>query len=90
MRLLVTGGCGYISSHFLVEALAAGYETIVLDNLINSSKESLTRVAQIAGKSKPPILCHVDLCNKEAVDQVFATHGPFDAVVHFAGLKAVG
>ncbi len=87
MRLLVTGGAGYIGSHTCVELLQAGHEVIVVDNLINSKKESLRRVQEIAGKT---LTFHkVDLLDKEALDAVFKNEG-IDAVIHFAGLKAVG
>jgi UDP-glucose 4-epimerase len=87
MRILVTGGAGYIGSHTCVELLVAGYEVVVVDNLINSKEESLRRVQELAGK---PLKFHkVNLLDREALEAVFS-HSPVDAVIHFAGLKAVG
>ena len=87
MRILVTGGAGYIGSHTCVELLDAGYEVIVVDNLINSSKEAVKRVIEIAGKK---LKFHkVDLLDKKALNSVFAK-SKIDSVIHFAGLKAVG
>ena len=87
MRVLITGGAGYIGSHTCVELLRAGYELIVVDNLSNSKEESLRRVQKLAGKS---VAFHkVDLLDREALEAVFARN-PVEAVIHFAGLKAVG
>ncbi|MCD4825752.1 MAG: UDP-glucose 4-epimerase GalE [Phycisphaerae bacterium] len=87
MNILVTGGAGYIGSHTVLELLSAGYDVVVVDNLANSSEESLRRVEEITGKS---VTFHkVDLLDRDALKAVFdATN--FDAVIHFAGLKAVG
>jgi len=87
MRILVTGGAGYIGSHTCVELLQAGHDVVVVDNLCNSKEESLRRVRQIAGR--PVDFHHVDLLDREALSRVFAA-GPVDSVIHFAGLKAVG
>lgn len=87
MRILVTGGAGYIGSHTCLELLRAGYEVIVVDNLANSKEESLVRVQDIAGKTLE--FHKVDLLDKEGLTAVFK-RGSLDAVVHFAGLKAVG
>ncbi|TAH36661.1 UDP-glucose 4-epimerase GalE [Candidatus Saccharibacteria bacterium] len=87
MRVLVTGGAGYIGSHTVVELLQAGHEPVVVDNLVNSSAESLNRIKQIT--DKPVVFYEVDLCDKPALEKVFAKES-FDAVIHFAGLKAVG
>lgn len=87
MRILVTGGAGYIGSHTCLELLRAGYEVIVVDNLANSKEESLVRVQDIAGKTLE--FHKVDLLDKEGLTAVFKG-GSLDAVVHFAGLKAVG
>ena len=87
MTILVTGGAGYIGSHTLVELLDKGYDAIVLDNLINSSEKSLKRVEKITGKKVP--FYNVDLLDYDAVDKVFCEN-KIDAVIHFAGLKAVG
>ncbi|MBI5441432.1 MAG: UDP-glucose 4-epimerase GalE [Deltaproteobacteria bacterium] len=87
MEVLVTGGAGYIGSHTCVELLLAGHGVVVVDNLSNSSEEALRRVGEIAGRS--PVFHRVDLLDREGLRRVFARHR-LDAVVHFAGLKAVG
>lgn len=87
MNILVTGGAGYIGSHAIVELLNANHDVVVIDNLSNSSEESLRRVKKITGKKVE--FYEIDLRNRELVEAVFNTHD-FDAVIHFAGLKAVG
>ena len=87
MRILVTGGAGYIGSHACIELLNAGYEVVVLDNLSNSKEESLRRVQEITGKTLEFHLA--DLMDKPAVERIF-DRAQIDAVIHFAGLKAVG
>ena len=87
MAILVTGGAGYIGSHTCIEMQNAGYEVIVVDNLDNSSKESLVRVEQITGKAVK--FYEEDLRNKDALRQIFKEN-EIEAVIHFAGLKAVG
>jgi UDP-glucose 4-epimerase len=87
MKILTTGGAGYIGSHTCVELLQAGYEVAVVDNLSNSKEESLRRVEGITGR--PLTFYRVDLLDKPALTAVFRNHS-FDAVIHFAGLKAVG
>ncbi len=87
MKILVTGGSGYIGSHTVLELLEAGYDTVVLDNLCNSSEESLNRVEQITGKKVT--FYKADIRDHEAMDKIFADEKP-EAVIHFAGLKAVG
>ncbi len=87
MHVLVTGGAGYIGSHTLIELLAHGHHVTVVDNLGNSSQESLKRVEKITSQTIPFV--HLDVCDKSALQQVFANN-TFDAVIHFAGLKAVG
>ncbi len=87
MKILVTGGAGYIGSHTCVELLNEDYEVVVLDNLSNSSEESLNRVRRITGR--PLDFYKTDLLDKKATAAVFADH-QIDAVIHFAGLKAVG
>ena len=87
MKILVTGGAGYIGSHTCVELLDAGYEIVVLDNLCNSSKKSLDIVKELTGKDFP--FYNADLLDYEATEKVFLEH-KIDAVIHFAGLKAVG
>lgn len=87
MNILVTGGAGYIGSHTLIELINQGHTPVVIDNLVNSSREALTRVEKIVGKS---IDFHeIDVCDREELSKVFDTY-QFNAVVHFAGLKAVG
>jgi UDP-glucose 4-epimerase len=87
MHILVTGGAGYIGSHTVIELLGKGHEVTVVDNLSNSSEESLRRVEKITSHSIPFI--ELDVCDKQKLDGVFASN-KFDAVIHFAGLKAVG
>lgn len=87
MKVLVTGGAGYIGSHTTLCLLEEGHEVVVLDNLVNSDRESLRRVEQLSGKKIDFRV--VDLLDATSVDHVFA-EGSFDAVIHFAGLKAVG
>ena len=85
--ILVTGGAGYIGTHTCVELLGAGYDVVVVDNLLNSDAEALRRVRAIAGRD---LAFHaVDLLDKAGIERVFAAHR-IDAVIHFAGLKAVG
>lgn len=87
MKILVTGGAGYIGSHTTLELLKAGYDVTVVDNLSNSSETSLERVQALTGKQ---LTFHkVDLLDREALIKVFQ-QTRFDAVIHFAGLKAVG
>ena len=87
MKILVTGGAGYIGSHTCLELLEAGHEVVVVDNLMNSKEESLKRVQEITGK--PLIFNQVDLLDRHALVDIFTRHH-IDAVIHFAGLKAVG
>jgi UDP-glucose 4-epimerase len=87
MLILVTGGTGYIGSHTCVELLDSGYDVIILDNLANSEREVVDRIAQITGKR--PLFYHADATDATAVDLIFRTHA-IDGVIHFAGLKAVG
>ncbi len=87
MRILVTGGAGYIGSHTCVELLNEGHDVIVVDNLYNSSEKALDRVSEITGKNLT--FYNVDLLDKEALNEVFDKE-PVDAVIHFAGYKAVG
>ena len=86
-NVLVTGGAGYIGSHTCVELLNAGHSVVVLDNLSNSSAESLARVQQLTGKTL--YFIQGDIRDAAALDAVFAAH-QINAVIHFAGLKAVG
>ena len=87
MKILVTGGAGFIGSHTCVELLNSGYEIVVVDNLYNSSKKSLERVRELTGKDFDFYEC--DIRDKEGMRKVFSVH-KIDACIHFAGLKAVG
>jgi len=87
MKILVTGGCGYIGSHTVVELLQAGCEVEIVDNLSNSSARVVERLETISGRSV--VLHRLDLRDFEAMSKLLADGG-FAAVIHFAGLKAVG
>ncbi len=89
MHILVTGGAGYIGSHTCLELLHDGHDITVVDNLVNSSPESLRRVEELTGKRIT--LAEIDLRDRSALLDVFRnSRSPVDAVIHFAGLKAVG
>jgi len=85
--ILVTGGTGYIGSHAVVELLNAGYEVVIVDNLVNSSVRVLDRIEKICGKR--PLFYQQDISDKAGLEQVFKKHY-FSSVIHFAALKAVG
>ena len=87
MKILVTGGAGYIGSHTTLGLLQAGFEVVVLDSLCNASAESLRRVAQLAGRT--PVFVEGDIRDRILLDKLLAQH-PVQAVLHLAGLKAVG
>ena len=87
MAILVTGGAGYIGSHTCVELLNAGYEVVVVDDLSNSSQESLRRVEEITGKKLT--FYQVDILDRSRLERVFGAQ-QIDSVIHFAGFKAVG
>jgi len=87
MKILVTGGAGYIGSHTVVELQNAEYEVVVVDNLSNSSEISLRRVSKITGKEVP--FYKVDIRDRDSLNKVMEEHR-FDCCIHFAGLKAVG
>ena len=87
MKILVAGGAGYIGSHTVVELQNAGYDVVVVDNLSNSSKKSLERVAKITGKEVP--FYEADILDKDKLDAILDKEN-VDACIHFAGLKAVG
>ena len=87
MKILVTGGAGFIGSHTCVELLNSGYEVVIIDNLLNSKASVVDRVAAITGKQ--PRLVLGDVCDQAALSGIFSEH-KIDAVIHFAGLKAVG
>ena len=87
MKILVTGGAGYIGSHTCVELLGSGYEVVIVDNLANSKASVIDRVATITGKR--PAFVEADVRDDAALRDIFASH-KIDAVIHFAGFKAVG
>ncbi len=87
MRLLVTGGAGYIGSHTVIELIGAGHDVVILDNLSNSHTVVIDRISEISGTR--PTLVVGDIGDAELVDSLLSEHSP-EAVVHFAGLKAVG
>lgn len=85
--ILVTGGAGYIGSHTLIELINNNFEVVVIDNLANSSRESLRRVEQITGHEIPFV--EADIRDQSVLNDIFTTYS-IDSVIHFAGLKAVG
>lgn len=87
MKVLVTGGAGYIGSHTCVELLKAGHEIVIVDNFINSKPDVLDKLRMITGRDFSFV--EADLRDRAALDQAFDAH-QIDAVIHFAGLKAVG
>ena len=87
MKILVTGGAGYIGSHTCVELLDAGHEVVIVDNLYNSSRKAVDQIGEITGKT--PVFYETDMCDRAAMEAIFDAHR-FDAVIHFAGYKAVG
>ncbi len=87
MKILVTGGAGFIGSHTVVELQNADYEVVVIDNLSNASEKALKRVEEITGKAVP--FYKGDIRDREVLNKIFKEH-KIDAVIHFAGLKAVG
>ena len=87
MKILVTGGTGYIGSHTVVELLAKGYTPIIADNLSNSKKEVLDSIEKISGKKV--VFYQIDLCDKKSTEKIFDEH-TIDATIHFAAWKAVG
>lgn len=87
MKILVTGGCGYIGSHTCVSLLNNNYDVVVVDNLSNSKKDVIDKIEKITGKKIK--FYEEDLCNIEKLDKIFDKENP-DAVIHFAGFKAVG
>lgn len=86
MAILITGGAGYIGSHTVVELIAAGHEVFVIDNLGNSKASVLDRIERIVGRR--PGFAQMDVRDRPALRELFRAHR-FDAVIHFAGLKAV-
>lgn len=87
MNILITGGAGYIGSHTIIELISAGHSVVVVDNLSNSSQESLTRVEKITNTTIP--FYKIGIHDSDALEKVFIENN-FDAVIHFAGLKSVG
>lgn len=87
MKVLVTGGAGFIGSHTVVELLNSGYEVVIIDNLANAKKESLIRIEKITGKKAA--FYEADVRDSNALETIFSAH-KIDWVIHFAGLKAVG
>jgi len=87
LRILITGGTGYIGSHTVVELMAAGHDVFIIDNLCNSKVSVLDRIEHIA--SRRPGFARIDVRDRPALRQLLADHH-FDAIIHFAGLKAVG
>ena len=87
MKVLVTGGAGYIGGHTCVELLNAGHEVVVIDNFVNSKPEALDNIRRITGRDLA--FYKADLRDREAVRRIFEEH-QIDAAIHFAGLKAVG
>lgn len=87
MTILVTGGAGFIGSHTVVELQNAGYDVVVMDNLVNASPKSLKRVEAITGKKVP--FYETDIRDREGLEEIFSKE-KIDGVIHFAGLKAVG
>ena len=87
MKVLLTGGAGYIGSHTVIEMTEAGHDVVVVDNFSNSSPKAMLRVEEILGKKIP--LYEADVADAAAMDRIFSEH-KIDAVVHFAGFKAVG
>ncbi len=87
MKILVTGGLGFIGSHTVVELAKANFEIVIVDNLYNSKEDVLEKLEKITGKKFK--LYKYDLCNKEKIEEIFKEN-QIDAVIHFAGYKAVG
>ncbi len=87
MKILVTGGTGFIGSHTCVELLDAGYEVVIIDNLYNSKREVAQRIEQISGHHVS--FYEEDCLDEQALERIFTEH-KIDAVIHFAGYKAVG
>ncbi|MDD2993568.1 MAG: UDP-glucose 4-epimerase GalE [Pygmaiobacter sp.] len=88
MAVLVSGGAGYIGSHTCLALIEARFDVLVADNLVNSCEEAVARTRQLAGKEFEFI--KIDLCDEKATEALFNAHPEIDAVIHFAGLKAVG
>jgi len=87
-KIIVTGGCGYIGSHTVVELIENNYEVVILDNLSNSTEETLERIFKITGIK--PTFIHIDLKDSIATNAIFSKHKDAKAVINFASHKAVG
>ena len=87
MKVLVTGGCGYIGSHTVCELLKNNYEVVIIDNFSNSKKDVMTKIETLTGKSAK--LYVGDVCDKSLLEEIFSKE-KIEAVIHFAGYKAVG
>ena len=87
MKILLTGGAGFIATHTCVELCSAGHEVIIVDNYVNSNPEAIRRVEEIVGH--PVKAYEADVCDADAMERIFSENA-IDVVVHFAGLKAVG
>ena len=87
MKILLTGGAGFIATHTCVELMEAGHEAVIVDNYVNSQPEAVRRVEEIVGRTVK--VYEADVCDKAAMTRIF-DENEFDAVIHFAGLKAVG
>lgn len=87
MKILVTGGTGYIGSHTAIELLNNDYEVVIIDNLSNSKREVVDKIKKITGKDV--IFYEGDVCDKKLLEEIF-NDNKIDAVIHFAGYKAVG
>ncbi|MBN8570123.1 MAG: UDP-glucose 4-epimerase GalE [Ignavibacteria bacterium] len=88
MKILVTGGAGYIGSHTVVELMNAGYEVVIIDNFSNSDASALGGIEQITGKA--PVFYNIDLCDKEDLNYCLEKEKDVNAIIHFAAFKAVG
>ena len=87
MAILVTGGAGFIGTHTIIELIQAGYDAVILDNLVNTSANAVKRVEEITGKKIP---CYDgDIADRDIYKEIFADN-VIEACIHFAGLKAVG
>ena len=88
MKILLTGGLGFIGSHTAVELIEGGHEPVIVDNLSNSKIEVLDKIEKITGKR--PKFYEIDVCDKKALENVFEENKDIFGVIHFAGYKAVG
>lgn len=88
MKILLTGGLGFIGSHTAVELLESGHEVVIVDNLSNSKIEVLDKIEKITGKR--PLFYEADVCDKQAIENIFVENKDIFGIIHFAGYKAVG